>query len=60
MVAGLPHTIRDLCIDDHFTCVNKGFPPPDVLACSVVAKPLQECKEGLHETVDSVLGKYFK
>ena len=49
--------IRDVSVADHFTCEMKGFP---LQMCSLALWSAGHCKEGLHETVDSVLGKYFK
>ena len=49
--------IRDVSVADHFTCEMKGFP---LQMCSLALWSAGHCKEALHETVDSVLGKYFK
>ena len=49
--------IRDVSVADHFTCEMKGFP---LQICSLALWSAGHCKEALHETVDSVLGKYFK
>ena len=56
------NTIRDVYIDDHFTCVMIGFPPPvwRLQMCSLALWLPSHCKEGLHETLDSALGNYFK
>ena len=56
------NTIRDVYIDDHFTCVMIGFPPPvwRLQMCSLALWLPSHCKKGLHETLDSALGNYFK